>query len=324
MGTGASAATAEGAEQEEKVSVSVEDIRAALAKVLKEEDVSKLQEIVDGLEDEEFQKLQDVVAPGKKRDEADIEYAKSVGLEEAITGFGRCAMKMKPTDLNKFGADYFSGELEKQKRLVLIASNADDVDKFKGCVRDRGDMGAPIVTAVWDWAATPEDFVTQIKDLSTEHGPFKTVALCCHGGKAETKEDTEGFKWKLLENCGVQIGEGGETDAGAEDILQALADAVTTRLDLLACSLAGSKAGLDWIKEWEAKIGKNVAASTDISGNPEAGGDWILETDGIDVCKVYFKQDAIQEYAGTFESDLPFRVKRRMAKHMGERIRSCF
>merc|ERR1712217_178681 len=262
------------------------------------------------------------MAPEKNVDDADVEYARGVGLQEALSGFGRCAMKMKPTDLNKFGADYFSGELEKQKRLVLIASNADDLEKFKSCVRDRGDMGAPIVTSVWDMAATPEAFVTQIKDLTQEHGPFKTVALCCHGGKEEINNDVEGIKWNLLDNCGVQIGTGGESDAGAEDILQALADATTIRLDLLACNLAATKVGLDWVKEWETKIGKNVAASKDITGNPESGGDWILETDGIDVSKVYFKEDALHEYAGTFELG-PIR-KRRMRRRVGQKLRELF
>jgi hypothetical protein len=155
MGAGAGVERAEkkGEATEDKASAaSVDELRAILTKVLKNEDVSKLKEVVDGLEDDEFHKLQDVLATGKKPDEADVQYAQKVGLDEAISGFGRCAIKMKPEDLNKFGVDYFSGELEKQKRLVLIASNADDVEKFKGCVRERGDMGAPIVTAVWDWA----------------------------------------------------------------------------------------------------------------------------------------------------------------------------
>jgi hypothetical protein len=148
------------------------------------------------------------------------------------------------------------------------------------------------------------------------------MALCCHGGEGAVNEDIEGFKWNLLEGCGVQIGAGGDSDAGAEDILQALADATTTRLDLLACNFAASKVGQGWIKEWEKKIGKNVAASSDISGNPQSGGNWILETDGIDVSKVYFKQEAIAEYGGTFE--LPRRVKRRMRQRFANRIAQLF
>jgi len=212
---------------------------------------------------------------------------------------------MRPLDISKFAADYFSGGLEKQKRLVLISSNAPEPEALKTAVRPTGDMGAPIVTAVYDFDGEPETFVKQIKDLVAEHGAFKTMALCCHG-KDEAKLEGENFKWKILNKCGVHIGKDGSSDQGAEDILQAIADAVTVRIDLLACSLVGTPAGKDWMETWEKQIGKNVAASTNITGNPEKGGDWVLESDGIDVGQVYFKKAEISAYQGTFDwiSDL--------------------
>lgn len=306
MGSGASA---EGGK-----AISVDDIKAALTG-MKDEDVSKLREAVDSIPDADFYKLRDILAPGTKlQNEADFKYVKTSGLQETLSGLFRSAVKMKPMDLDKFGADYFSGELEKQKRLVLIASNADEPEQFKSCVREKGEMGAPIVSAIYEFGAKPEDFVTQIKDLSKEHGPFKTVALCCHGGEAESiKKDAEGFKWNLLEKCAVQVGKGGDSDPGAEDILKALEEAFTVRIDLLACNLAASKVGMDWITEWEQKMGKNVAASADVTGNVEAGGNWLLETDGIDVSRVYFKQEALAEYVSTFA-----RSAQKNRRHLGQ------
>ena len=55
------------------------------------------------------------------------------------------------------------------------------------------------------------------------------------------------------------------------------------RIDLLCCSVAkedGKKTSL--IVELEKISGFNVCASTDVLGNPEEGGNWLLETDGID------------------------------------------
>lgn len=311
--------------------MSLDDIKSALTN-LKEVDLEKLADVVRSLAAEDLQKLKDTLFPkestggkaksegskaspeneggkasseSKAKSKADLDpdrkYVQSSGLPDTINGLWRCAVKMKPVDLNKFGADYFSGELEKQKRLVLVSSNTPDLEKFKACVRERGDMGAPILTSVWDWEAKPEDLVGQIQGLCKEHGPFKTIAFCCHGGAAESaKEDIEGFKWHLLEKCGVQIGAGGESDKGAEEILQALADAAAVRLDLLACDLAASKVGLQWINDWEKKIGKNVAASTDITGNTQSGGNWVLETDGINVAQVYFKQAQLRQFGATF------------------------
>lgn len=50
----------------------------------------------------------------------------------------------------------------------------------------------------------------------------------------------------------------------------------------------------------EKKLGKNFAASSDVTSNPEKGGDWVLETDNIDVSAVYFKKEAIANYVGCF------------------------
>ena len=38
--------------------------------------------------------------------------------------------------------------------------------------------------------------------------------------------------------------------------------------------------------EREAKA--NFAASTDLTGNPKAGGDWVMESDNVNVRDVYF------------------------------------
>jgi len=269
---------------------------------MKPEDLAKVKSVVAALGD--ASKDKDVAASAKKHSEADIKYMQQTGLMDSLDGCFRCAVKMKPLDIDKFAADYFSGKLETQKRLVLISSNAPEPELLKTAVRPTGDMGAPIVTAVYDFGGDPETFVKQINDLVAEHGAFKTMALCCHG-RDETKPEGESFKWKILGKCGVHIGKDGSSDPGADGILQAIADAVTVRIDLLACSLVGTPAGKDWMETWEKQIGKNVAASTNITGNAEKGGDWVLESDGIDVSQVYFKKDAISAYTGTFPDITP-------------------
>jgi hypothetical protein len=274
----------------------LDKLKVALAN-MKPEDLSKVKSVVAASGD--TSKDKDSAAAAQKRSEVDTKYIQQTGLMDNLDGCFRCAVKMKPLDINKFAADYFSGELEKQKRLVLISSDAPEPEALKAAVRPTGDMGAPIVTAVYDFSGDPESFVKQIKDLVAEHGAFKTMALCCHG-KDETKPEGENFKWKILGKCGVHIGKDGSSDPGAEDMLRAIADAVTVRIDLLACSLVGTPAGKDWMEAWEKKIGKNVAASTNITGNAEKGGDWVLESDGIDVSQVYFKKDEIAAYGGTF------------------------
>ena len=44
-------------------------------------------------------------------------------------------------------------------------------------------------------------------------------------------------------------------------------------------------------KELEKESGINLAASTDLVGNPSAGGNWLLETDDVNVKGTYFTDD---------------------------------
>ncbi len=63
------------------------------------------------------------------------------------------------------------------------------------------------------------------------------------------------------------------------------------RIDILACKLASTTNGLMLISSLEDAAGVNFAASTNNTGNVTAGGDWILETDNIDVEALYFSKE---------------------------------
>ena len=65
------------------------------------------------------------------------------------------------------------------------------------------------------------------------------------------------------------------------------------RIDILACDLAASDQGKMLVATLEDTAGVNVAASSDKTGNVTAGGDWVLETDNIDVASAYFSDEKI-------------------------------
>merc|ERR1719160_1619809 len=113
---------------------------------------------------------------------------------------------MKPRDIHRFCTDYFSGILAKQKRLVLISSDAGDVNALKAAVRPTGDMGAPIVSAVWDFEGSIDTLTDLVRSLVQEHGTFKTVAVYCHGASGEFFEEDVSEKWWMLtSSAGVEI-----------------------------------------------------------------------------------------------------------------------
>jgi hypothetical protein len=60
------------------------------------------------------------------------------------------------------------------------------------------------------------------------------------------------------------------------------------RFDMLACSLyyhVNFKGALEWL---EKEIGIDLRASTNFTGNSENGGDWIMESDNVDIRANYF------------------------------------
>mmetsp|Transcript_24602 Transcript_24602/g.57115 ORF Transcript_24602/g.57115 Transcript_24602/m.57115 type:complete len:118 (+) Transcript_24602:2-355(+) len=70
------------------------------------------------------------------------------------------------------------------------------------------------------------------------------------------------------------------------------------RVDILACELVAGETGMKVFKELEKESGINLAASTDLTGNASSGGNWILETDGVNVKTTYFT-DSIAAFSET-------------------------
>ena len=120
---------------------------------------------------------------------------------------------------------------------------------------------------------------------------FSTVALANHGPPTN--------HWEIVDGIGYNVSSG-QRDDGINELFEVLAGSAIDRVDLLACSLAKTKAGVKLIDELERKYQMNFAASDDVTGNPAAGGDWVLETDNIDVKEVYFDMSLLHEFDGTF------------------------
>ncbi|MCK4533945.1 MAG: DUF4347 domain-containing protein, partial [Syntrophobacterales bacterium] len=75
------------------------------------------------------------------------------------------------------------------------------------------------------------------------------------------------------------------------------------RIDLLSCKLAAGDNGALLIASLESAADINFAASTNPTGNLFAGGDWMLETDGIDAANEYFNSEMLGKYPGLLWND---------------------
>lgn len=60
------------------------------------------------------------------------------------------------------------------------------------------------------------------------------------------------------------------------------------RFDFFACSIYSNDNVRKLINDLETVTGIDLRASSNDTGNPEEGGDWVMESDGVDVCSKYF------------------------------------
>ena len=70
------------------------------------------------------------------------------------------------------------------------------------------------------------------------------------------------------------------------------------RIDILACNLASTEEGMMLVSALADAAGVEVAASSNATGNPSSGGDWVLETAGIDAGQIYFTSANLMDFAG--------------------------
>jgi hypothetical protein len=75
------------------------------------------------------------------------------------------------------------------------------------------------------------------------------------------------------------------------------------RVDLFACNLACNDEGRLLVSLLEDLTGVNFAASSGLTGNQGAGGDWLLETDGVDLVSAYFTAKGIAGFSCLLASE---------------------
>ena len=155
-----------------------------------------------------------------------------------------------------------ASEMEIPRELIIIDSGVEDVETLlAGIIESKPDTALDI--RILD---SNSDGVQQITDiLASSEGKFDAIHILSHGNEGE-----------------VNLGNSSLSAANAAeyaDQLSTWADALTEDADLLiyGCDLAGDQSGHDLISYVSAVTGADVAASDDLTGAEELGGDWDLE-----------------------------------------------
>ena len=106
-------------------------------------------------------------------------------------------------------------------------------------------------------------------------GPIEILCnekkLNMHEESFESFNDFKSFLLKLKDSCGIE------------------------RFDMLACSLFVGERIKKAFEYLEAETGIDLRASSNFTGNPEQGGDWVMESDNVDIRGNYFT-DAISNF----------------------------
>ena len=186
-----------------------------------------------------------------------------------------------------------AGRIDKT-RLMIYSSDTPDIDDFAMMIRCQ--------KARYEFDTDGVDRFRQIiaHAVAENSGkPLKSIALACHGpppdadGEADHIDGPdEIFHWPIAKAVVVTD----DTDLidkshPARQVVDALAGGVeleSGRVDLLACSLLKSREGQEVFDAIERETQCNFAASNNATGNPRDGGDWVMESDNVDIREFYF------------------------------------
>ncbi len=166
-------------------------------------------------------------------------------------------------------------------RVIAVASNVADGQILIDSARDN------VVVVKFDSGSTSYDELFEEIADSLDGERADSIAFASHGNNGSF----EIVAGKTINTDSINS----EVAEFWHDIGNLLTD--SGRIDILACNTAGTDSGLELIQTIENISGRNVAGSTDSTGNSSLGGDWVLETDNVDLVSTYFTPD-ISSYGG--------------------------
>ena len=215
-------------------------------------------------------------------------------------------------------ADLLSQIYSQDPKEVLISTDAavvtggtESADATDGDVRVLL-VSSSLVGADQLAEAAPPGVITVVYDGSTD-SPAEILSLI-ESALAGQKADSIAFaahelgdgRFYLTGDCSVDLASLA-TDGQLQAFWQGIGSLLSEhgRVDLMVCNLASTAAGNGLISQLETIIGRDVAASSDPTGNADSGGDWILEDGNVDVAAAYFDSAALSQYQGILADSAP-------------------
>ncbi|HCV32602.1 MAG TPA: hypothetical protein DGO89_22075 [Microcoleaceae bacterium UBA9251] len=129
--------------------------------------------------------------------------------------------------------------------------------------------------------------IEQITNALANQKDIEAVHILSHGSPGSVTLGTEALNSNNLENFSPQIKQWGNALTQNADIL------------LYGCEVAAGETGQNFLKRLSEITGADIAASANLTGSAELGGDWNLEVQtGLIEATVPFNAKALKTYSG--------------------------
>jgi len=189
------------------------------------------------------------------------------------------------------GGTLTEGASDAPVRVLVVSSAVEDAATLADAAVDG------VHTLVYDAGNTSLDALLAAIEETLDGQQADSIAFAVHGKAGES--------FTLARNEVVSLATLNDQDQ--QEFWTELSQSVKAdgRIDILACALTAGEDGQDLVAQLEDLTGRNVAASNDITGNADSGGDWVLETDDLDLAGTYFAASALGDFDGTLPWMMP-------------------
>ena len=162
--------------------------------------------------------------------------------------------------------------------LVFIDSNVTDINHLLTGLASNTE----VITL-----DTTQDGIEQITQALSERKNIDSIQIVSHGADGQLQLGATTLTSETLNTYTQQLSQWGQALNPDGDVL------------LLGCNVAASDAGKAFVQQLSQITGAHIAASDDLTGNANLGGDWLLEyATGLIDAPLAFQLAAMEAYEG--------------------------
>ena len=176
-------------------------------------------------------------------------------------------------------------------RVLLVSSNVPGKDTLVAAHLEN------VITLVYNESESPAELLQQLRGAVDG----KSVSSIAFASQSDAAGDVRILDSMTLDSASVL----------SQPQIKAFWEGVGSlldkdgRVDVLSCNAASTDKGAALLDALTTVTGHSVAASTDRTGNEAQGGNWVLETSGVNVAPIYFSSERLASYAYALDNQAP-------------------